>query len=809
VTEEPKSKEIFTTHIDARVIDAMVAEHGKDPQAVIALLGAIQDYYNYLPEEALHRVCETTQITPQNIIGVASFYSQFRLKPAGRHTVKVCIGTACHVKGAETVYNTFRRYLGITDREDTDKDNLFTVQKVACLGCCMLAPAVQIDDLTYGFLSTEKVPTVLADFLKTQTPVAKTRKRAKTEPSAYSGELRICTCSSCEAAGAGKVYLELKQQLSAQQLPVSLKSVACTGMSYLTPLIEIITAHNQIVRYGRVTPQAVQGILGRHFLAQGFFRRVSHSFQDLCEKLLVNPEQETPVRYLIDFNDNTTSLYRGRQKHIVTEYSGEIDPLDLEAYKQHNGFKALLSCLNSLTPKQIIDCVKISGLRGKGGGGFATGCKWEIAFHEQNTPKYLICNGDEGDPGAFMDRMILESFPFRVIEGIVIAAYALQVSQAFIYIRREYPLAIKRVKQALKLCLEKGLLGENILDSAFSLNISITQGAGAFVCGEETALIAAIEGSRGTPHFRPPYPARHGLWGRPTVVNNVETLATVPWIILHGPEAFNAMGTAASKGTKTFALAGKIKHGGLIEVPMGISLREIVFQIGGGIQDNNKLKAVQIGGPSGGCVPASAMDIGIDFDALCEVGTIMGSGGLIVLDETDCMVDIARYFMQFTQSESCGKCTSCRIGTKRMLEILQRICAGQGKEQDLEELEHLARVVNKGSLCGLGRTAPNPVLSTLKYFKPEYQAHIQGICPAKKCKALITYTISDDCIGCTRCAQNCPVAAIAFTPHKKHNINPLICIRCDTCRMVCPSDAIHITPAKLVVCGGAPHRGAG
>jgi NADH-quinone oxidoreductase subunit F len=394
--------------------------------------------------------------------------------------------------------------------------------------------------------------------------------------------------------------------------------------------------------------------------------------------------------------------------------------------------------------------------------------------------------------------MILESFPFRVIEGLAIAAYTLGAAEAFIYIRREYPLAIKRMEYALKICRERGLLSNKNTASAFSVHISIIQGAGAFVCGEETALIAAIEGRRGTPRFRPPYPTHQGLWGKPTVVNNVETLAAVPWIIRNGAKAFSAIGTKSSKGTKTFALAGKIRHGGLIEVPMGITLREIVYRIGGGIQNDKKLKAVQIGGPSGGCVPAQALDIGIDFDALSEVGTIMGSGGLIVLDETDCMVDIARYFMQFTQSESCGKCTSCRIGTKRMLEILERICAGRGKQEDLETLTHLAEVVSKGSLCGLGKTAPNPVLSTLKFFRSEYLAHIKGECPAKKCKALITYTITDDCIGCTRCAQNCPAGAIAFTPHKKHNINPLICIRCDTCRMVCPSDAVRIQPAEPV-----------
>jgi NADH-quinone oxidoreductase subunit F len=792
VREHVEHKTPIAEQINTDVVDTLVAEYGKTSGSVIALLTAIQDHYNYLPEEALRRVCEITQITPQDIIGVASFYSQFRLKPAGKHMIKVCIGTACHVKGAETVYNAFRRYLDIAPGEDTDKTKLFTVQKVACLGCCMLAPAVQIDDLTYGFLATDKVSSVLRDFLKTKALVSDSKARMQPASSVQRGEIRMCTCSSCEAAGADTVFREIRQQLDTQQLAVSLKNVACTGISYLAPLIYITTPDDKTVRYGRVTPQAVRGIVHRHFSSPRLSKRVSHSVRDLLEKLLVYPEQDSPVRYLIDSNDKRTSLYRGQQKHLVTEHCGEIDPLNLEVYRQHDGFKALNHSLQNLTPKQIIGLIKQSGLRGRGGGGFSTGQKWETAFKQKNTPRYLICNGDEGDPGAFMDRMILESFPFRVIEGMAIAAYTLEAAEVFIYIRREYPLAIKRMEYALKVCGEKGLLSNENSVSAFSLRISVIQGAGAFVCGEETALIAAIEGRRGTPRFRPPYPTEQGLWGKPTVVNNVETLAAVPWIIRNGTEAFSAIGTKNSSGTKTFALAGKIRHGGLIEVPMGITLREIVYKIGGGIQDNKKLKAVQIGGPSGGCVPAQAMDTPIDFDALGRLGSIMGSGGLIVLDETDCMVDIARYFMQFTQSESCGKCTSCRIGTKRMLEILERICAGRGKREDLETLTHLAGVVSKGSLCGLGKTAPNPVLSTLKHFRSEYLAHINGECPAKKCKDLIAYTITDDCIGCTRCAQNCPVGAIAFTPHKKHNINPLLCIRCDTCRMVCPSDAVSI-----------------
>ena len=392
-----------------------------------------------------------------------------------------------------------------------------------------------------------------------------------------------------------------------------------------------------------------------------------------------------------------------------------------------------------------------------------------------------------------MDRMILESYPFRVIEGMVIAAFATGANRGKLYIRAEYPLAVQRVRAAIESCEKEGLLGDNILSSGFSLHLSIMEGAGAFVCGEETALLASIEGRRGMPRFRPPYPSQHGLWGHSTLVNNCETFATVPWILRNGAREFEKMGTVASKGTKVFSLAGKIARGGLIEVPMGITVRQIVEEIGGGIEGGKRFKAVQIGGPSGGCLPASLADTPVDYEALTEAGAMMGSGGLLVLDESDCMVDVARYFLAFTTNQSCGKCTYCRIGTRHMLEILERLCGGRGAEGDLEQLERLAQMTRQGSLCGLGRTAPNPVLSTLKYFRSEYQAHIEGHCPAKKCAALITYSITDDCIGCTLCAQKCPVEAIPLTPYQKHEIIEEKCIRCDTCAQVCPAGAVRIS----------------
>jgi NADH-quinone oxidoreductase subunit F len=406
--------------------------------------------------------------------------------------------------------------------------------------------------------------------------------------------------------------------------------------------------------------------------------------------------------------------------------------------------------------------------------------------------KYVICNGDEGDPGAFMDRMLLESFPYRIIEGLAIAAVAIGAHEGIFYIRNEYPLAVQRIRAAIKLCQQRGWIGEQLLGSAYPLRLSIKEGAGAFVCGEETALIASLEGKRGMPRLRPPFPVEAGLNGKPTVINNVETLALVPWIIRHGAQAFAAYGTPASKGTKVFALAGNIDRGGLIEIPMGTTIRQIVEEIGGGVKPGRKFKAVQIGGPSGGCIPARLADTPVDYESLKAVGAIMGSGGLIVLDDHACMVDIACYFLRFTQSQSCGKCTFCRIGTRRMLEILERICLGKGNKHDLQELESLANQVGAGSLCGLGKTAPNPVLTTLRYFRDEYEAHLQGRCPAGKCTALIQYRVLENCTGCTLCAQHCPVTAIPMTPYVRHSIDLDKCTRCDSCRQVCPEHAIEV-----------------
>lgn len=779
--------------INIDIVDTIIAEHGSEAKSVIAILQAIQEEFNYLPEPALRRVCERTEITPASITGVSTFYSQFRHTPVGEHVIHVCTGTACHVKGAERVVEAFKRELKIRPDGDTDEDSRFTIQNVACLGCCTLAPVVQIDRVTYGHVSPERVKLVLEDFLNRDAPTP-TQRLVHKDSVEEIGEIRIGLGSCCVASGSGDVQQELERVLQDTGVHTHVKRVGCVGMCHRVPLMEVMPPNQQSTFYDKVAPEEVKHIVLRHFKPPSLGGRLKATAERWLDKMI--PDETNGItRHALNVRDPHVQSFLGSQYHISTEHAGSLDPLDYHEYRARDGFAALESALKT-DPEQIIATIKESGLRGRGGAGFSTGNKWKIAGSAVDDVKYIVCNGDEGDPGAFMDRMILESYPFRVLEGMIIAAYVVGAHRGYLYIRAEYPLAVQRMRQAIEKCESEGILGDRILGSDFSLNLSIMEGAGAFVCGEETALIASIEGRRGMPTFRPPYPAERGLWGHSTLVNNVETYATVPWILRNGAEALQKLGTAHSKGTKVFSLAGKIARGGLIEVPMGITIRQIVEDIGGGIQDGRKFKAVQIGGPSGGCVPASLADTPIDYEDLTRVGAMMGSGGLLVMDETDCMVDIARYFLSFTFDQSCGKCTYCRIGTKHMLDILNRLCEGNGKSGDIELLEELAQKTKEGSLCGLGKTAPNPVLSTLRYFREEYEAHIKGFCPAMKCQALIRYDITDDCIGCTLCAQKCPVGAIPFTPYEQHEIIQEKCTKCDTCLQVCPVDAVRIVPDK-------------
>ncbi|MCL2124903.1 MAG: 4Fe-4S binding protein [Oscillospiraceae bacterium] len=483
-----------------------------------------------------------------------------------------------------------------------------------------------------------------------------------------------------------------------------------------------------------------------------------------------------------------------RQTKIVLRNCGVIDPENIDEYVAGGGYNSARRCITELSPDRVIEIIRDSGLGGRGGAGFPTWFKWNAAKNAAGDVKYMVCNADEGDPGAFMDRAVLEGDPHSVLEGILIGGYAVGAYEGIIYVRAEYPLAIKRLNIAIKQANEKGFLGENIFGTGFSYNIRIKAGAGAFVCGEETALIASLEGERGMPRLKPPYPAERGFWKKPTNINNVETYANVPWIVSHGGAAFAAMGTEKSKGTKVFALTGKIKKGGLVEIPMGLPLREIIFDIGGGIKDGREFKAVQMGGPSGGCVPASLVDTPVTYEDIPATGAIVGSGGMVVMDETTCMVDMARFFLDFTQKESCGKCNFCRIGTKRMLEILNRIVEGDGREGDIELLEELCINVSSGSMCALGQTAPNPVLTTLKYFRSEYEDHIYNKkCPAKSCRELLTYSIDTaKCVGCTMCAKKCAVDAISGEVKAPHKIDGEKCVKCGNCATVCKFGAVVV-----------------
>jgi NADH-quinone oxidoreductase subunit F len=761
----------------------IIRQKGKDRGQLISILQSIQNKYHYLPEEALKSLSGITGITPSEIEGVASFYNQFRREPAGKHTIKVCIGTACHVKGAEQIYDQFKKDLGIGDLEDTDKEKRFTVAKVACLGCCMMAPAVQIDSVTYGFLDTQLV---LRDFLENQKLSSEQLNRIMPElPLDKTGEIRICTCSSCQAAGAGRVINAFYRIVQKKGLPVLVKDVGCRGISYKAPFVEIVEPGRETpVYYGNVKPQDAETILYKHFISKnGLIKFIKEKAEYFIKTLYTGKGMDALDTLRVELNGDKSSFYWNRQKHVVLEKSGTYEPSSIQEYIQSGGFMALKKALAE--PDTIMETIRKSGLRGRGGGGYLTALKWQHVLNKKTELKYIICNGDEGDPGAFMDRMILESHPYRVIEGIIIASIATGARQGIIYIRTEYPKALRTMEKAVNECFKRGFLGKD-------LSIRIAEGAGAFVCGEETALIAALEGKRGMPRIRPPYPSEKGYKNHPTLVGNVETFALVPWIILRGSPSFNSIGTHNSRGTKTFALAGKVRHGGLIEVPMGITIREIAEEIGGGIQGRKKFKAVQIGGPSGGIIPASMAHLPVDYEALTEAGAMMGSGGLVVLDETDCIVDIARYFVQFTQSESCGKCTFCRIGSVRMLSILERLCAGKGTWDDIKELKRTGNFMKKNSLCNLGRSAPNPVLTALRYFPSEFIAHAEGKCPSGKCKPLIQYIITDECIGCTLCAQNCPAEAIKAVPYQRHLIQEEKCIKCGTCLSVCQTGAVRV-----------------
>ena len=742
----------FKSGVDLSLMEGVLRQYQEDATSLIMILQQAQSIYGYLPQEVIYHVAQRTGNSPAKVMGVATFYSYFRLQPMGTYQIMLCDGTACHVNGSERIRTAITQELGIHNGETTE-DGMFTLNEVACLGCCSLAPVMMINGDTYGNLTPEKTIKIL---------------RQLRQREAGNGIRILVGQGSCGvSAGAARVAKVLAGHMTATD-SFTVETTGCIGMCYLEPIVDIYEGEQLLHRLVRVTETDALGIV----------EAVRKKDFSKLEAMFISDED---ARFL------------KKQKRVALRNCGVVDPTSIDDYINHAGYQALDKALK-MKPEEVIEEIKVSGLAGRGGAGFPTWFKWDAARKAEGEQKHLICNADEGDPGAFMDRAVIESDPHTLIEGMLIGAYAIGASDRYVYIRAEYPLAVERLSQAIEQARSRGLLGKNILGTDFSCDLNIKIGAGAFVCGEETALIESMEGKRGMPRLKPPFPAQSGYLNEPSNINNVETFANVAWIIQHGGTAFAAMGTENSKGTKVFALTGKVQRGGLVEVPMGNSLKDVIFDIAGGIKDGRAYKAVQMGGPSGGCIPATLMDTPIDYKALSATGAIMGSGGMVVMDDSTCMVNIARFFLDFTARESCGKCVPCRIGTTRMMEILNRICEGEGQEGDIELLEELCVSIKDGALCGLGQTAPNPVLTTIRYFREEYEAHIRDKkCPAHECSALLTISIDPaKCTGCTVCARKCPVECISGTRKEPHVIDQSACIKCKQCVSSCKFGAIVV-----------------
>jgi NADH-quinone oxidoreductase subunit F len=738
----------------------------------------------YLRPDAILDLSRKLEIPVNRIYSVASFYHAFRFSPCGTYQIKVCVGAACYVKDAESVFSAFSHHLSIPDGDDTTPDGLFTLSKVACLGCCMLAAAVQIDRHIFGHVTPKEIPAVLADFLR-MTREDEQEHPGQEHSGKHPSEIRICRCSSCRAAGSGNVYKAFRAEKDAYGFEYLVKEVSCHGLSYRAPLVTVV-CDGISYHYDRVQPQHARTILAEHFKPATTLRRATWKGQIFFDAFYNRGhcgQCNSAVTELDKEIDNA---------RLITKNSGITHPESLEEYQAHGGLVAFRKSL-SMAPEAISALLKESHLRGRGGGGFLTGEKWRLAYEAPGQSKVVICNADEGDPGAFMDRMLLESYPYRVLEGILIASKFLRVESAIIYIRQEYTQAISVLEKTINSLRESDVFDS--FDPCF--DIILFKGAGAFVCGEETALLESIECKSGIPPKRPPFPVTNGLGGQATLINNVETFACIPVILQDNGTAFNAVGTPASHGTKAFALAGKVKRGGLIEVPIGISIADIVEKFGGGAEDGHEIKAVMIGGPSGGCIPQKRFDLPVDYETLQQSGAMMGSGGLIVLDERDCMVDLSLYFLRFLREESCGKCVPCREGIIRLCELMEQLTHEGEKDANLlERIESLAIYIQRGSLCALGRTAPNMVLSTLQEFREEFEAHLQGYCPAGKCKKITAFEVSDECIGCTKCAQVCATDAIECIPLEAAWINPELCVKCGACLTVCTLHAIQNVRSK-------------
>ena len=776
--------------------------HRYPPEAasLIMVLQDLQAAQQRISPEAIDAVSARLGVPRSRIHSATSFYKAFSLEPRGRHRVDVCTGTACHVKGAPRVLDQLEEELEIK-AGDTTADGELSLDTVHCVGACALGPVAIMDGRVEGDLTPRKLtralkkcrscdpgggngaakpdPTRGLDRLNGPGELATLRESLGRKADTLS--LSICTGSGCRALGSAELITAFEEALP-EGTELRLQSNGCHG--YCERGLIVVTRPDGVF-YENVKPGDAKEIV-EATLAGEIVDRLLH--EDPATGRTITQERDIP--------------FYARQERRLMGANAHIDPLSIDDAINHGAYRALADVLDRWDPEAIIEEVKTAGLRGRGGGGFAAARKWAAARRAKGDTKYILCNADEGDPGAFMDCALMEGNPHAVIEGMLIGAWAVAGGEAaargYVYVRAEYPVAVAHMEHALAQARARGLLGENILGSGFDYDIEVSRGGGSFVCGESTALMASIEGKIGEPRAKYVHTSERGLWESPTVLNNVETWASVPSIVTGGAAAFASVGTERSKGTKIFSLVGNVANTGLVEVPMGMTLREIVFDIGGGIPKGKAFKAVQTGGPSGGCVPAERLDLPVDFDELAKAGSMMGSGGMIVMDEDTCMVDVARYFTEFLTEESCGKCAACRLGLEQMLEILERICAGEGKAEDLTRMEKLFDVLDDGSLCGLGKSAANPVRSTLTQFRDEYEAHVHGKeCPAGVCRELITFTIDESCNGCTLCLGVCPVEAITGEAKKLHVIDPALCDRCGLCVVTCPLDSIAAVPGRV------------
>ncbi len=791
--------------INPEELDAILSHYQGGSADLIPVLQDIQGAYDYLPMEMLKLVAQRLRVPLTQIYSVATFYNMFSLVPKGRYQVRVCSGTACHLKGGPSLVRGLERDLKISPGQTTE-DQLFTLETVNCLGACALAPLVAVGAEYHPHASSRELSRV----------VKQLRKAAEEEP-----EVKVKAPEPVVADTTGLPRIRSAQDLNAfrdqilsQRDPNQPMVIVCHGTGCLANNSPAVAeALRRAIQDAKIKAKVVPQIktTGCHGFCSrapvvvvqpaGFFYQ-NVAPDDAAEIVKTTLMKGKPVERLLALDHHTGEhvplerdipFYK-HQTRIVLNNIGKIDPTDVHDTIAVNGYQAAVQALTTLTPDEIINAVEASGLRGRGGGGFPTGRKWRSCKAAPGDQRFIICNGDEGDPGAFMDRSIMEGDPHRVLEGMIIGAYAIGASQGFIYVRAEYPLAVKHLTIALEQARSMGLLGKDILGTGFDFDIKINRGGGAFVCGESTALMASLEGKPGEPRAKYIHTVEKGLWSQPSNLNNVETWANVPVIITRGADWYRSIGTEGSKGTKVFSLVGAVNHTGLVEVAMGTSLRQAIYDMGGGIPGDRDFKAVQIGGPSGGCVPAQYLDLPVDYDSLQSVGSMMGSGGMIVMDTTSCMVDVARYFMSFCHEESCGKCTPCREGTKQILEILTEITQGRGSEEHLALMEELCATLESASLCALGQSAAKPVLSTMKYFRGEYEAHVRDKkCPALVCRALLKYTIDPEtCTGCLACVRECPAEAIKGEAAEPQELDRELCIKCGRCYEICKFNAVKV-----------------